>query len=232
CIQLQSQLIDGSSCGYGGTCESGACKAGSLLDTTKAWYTQNLQIAVPVTVVVAIIILLMIWALYMCIRRRCVRKKASIEPAFAGRRGTRIPSWQPPPPPMDVVAPTVPVATRPLMDRSPMVAANLGSRRASIPSSLRPGGSSSKPIPSAYAIRTSNPPISPRNQSWDGVYGQPTSGSARMPGRGRPGSGQSGASSRAREPAFPAAGRNSNSHQSGRRDQSNWVDPATWNGPL
>ena len=35
CIQLQTALIDGSSCGLGGTCQSGSCVAGSLLDTAK-----------------------------------------------------------------------------------------------------------------------------------------------------------------------------------------------------
>lgn len=35
CIQLQSELIDGSSCGFGGTCKSGSCIPGSFLDTAK-----------------------------------------------------------------------------------------------------------------------------------------------------------------------------------------------------
>ncbi|OBZ79276.1 Disintegrin and metalloproteinase domain-containing protein B [Grifola frondosa] len=36
CVVLQSTLIDGSPCGYGGTCYSGSCKAGSVLATIKA----------------------------------------------------------------------------------------------------------------------------------------------------------------------------------------------------
>lgn len=35
CIVLQSQLVDGSPCGYGGTCNKGNCQAGSALDTAK-----------------------------------------------------------------------------------------------------------------------------------------------------------------------------------------------------
>ncbi|KLO06319.1 zincin [Schizopora paradoxa] len=36
CVQLQSDLVDGSSCGLGGTCSGGVCQAGSLLDTAKS----------------------------------------------------------------------------------------------------------------------------------------------------------------------------------------------------
>ncbi|ESK98122.1 zinc metalloprotease [Moniliophthora roreri MCA 2997] len=63
CVLLSSLLIDGSPCGYGGTCVSGRCQSGSLLDTAKAWYTQNLQIAIPVTVVAGIIVLLFLFAI-------------------------------------------------------------------------------------------------------------------------------------------------------------------------
>ncbi|KAL4254484.1 Zinc metalloprotease [Abortiporus biennis] len=68
CIQLQSQLIDGSPCGYGGTCQSGTCQTGSFLDTAKSWYVKNLQISIPVTIVAAIVAVLLLWALVSCIR--------------------------------------------------------------------------------------------------------------------------------------------------------------------
>ncbi|KAG8972144.1 hypothetical protein FRC05_010312 [Tulasnella sp. 425] len=61
CIVLQATLVDGSPCGYGGRCENNVCKAGSIGDTIKAWYTQNLQISIPVTVVVGIVLLLILW---------------------------------------------------------------------------------------------------------------------------------------------------------------------------
>lgn len=70
CLILGSQLIDGSPCGFGGTCSSGTCQAGNLVDTAKAWFTQNLQIAIPVTVVAGIIGLMLIYLLFMCVRRR------------------------------------------------------------------------------------------------------------------------------------------------------------------
>ena len=61
CVVLQSQLVDGSPCGYGGSCQGGSCKAGSALDTLKSWYRQNLQIAIPVTVVGGIVVLVILW---------------------------------------------------------------------------------------------------------------------------------------------------------------------------
>ncbi|KAI0271587.1 Metallo-peptidase family M12-domain-containing protein [Gloeopeniophorella convolvens] len=63
CVELDSLLIDGSPCGYGGTCQNGTCHTGSLLDTAKAWYVQNLQISIPVTIVAALLALALLWGL-------------------------------------------------------------------------------------------------------------------------------------------------------------------------
>jgi len=46
CILLTSLLIDGSPCDYRDMCSSGRCQTGSLFDTAKAWYVQNLQISI------------------------------------------------------------------------------------------------------------------------------------------------------------------------------------------
>ncbi|THH12830.1 hypothetical protein EW146_g7321 [Bondarzewia mesenterica] len=102
CIVLDSSLVDGSPCGYGGTCASGACRAGSLLDTAKAWYVENLQISIPVTVIVAIAAILILWGLVAGIRRCCTRgtkrpPPVSV-PVLAGYRGERIPSFRGPVP--------------------------------------------------------------------------------------------------------------------------------------
>ena len=56
CIVLQTALIDGSPCGYGGHCYNQTCQSGSWEDTFDAMYTQNLQISIPVTVVVGILV--------------------------------------------------------------------------------------------------------------------------------------------------------------------------------
>ena len=51
CLVLQTPLIDGSSCGYGGRCYNQTCQAGSAGSTVSSWIDQNLQIAIPVIVI-------------------------------------------------------------------------------------------------------------------------------------------------------------------------------------
>jgi hypothetical protein len=75
CIRLTSLLVDGSPCGYAGTCIKGSCQAASFLETAKAWYVQNLQIAIPVTVVAGLFVLLILWAIVRSIMRCCVRSR-------------------------------------------------------------------------------------------------------------------------------------------------------------
>ncbi|KAJ7789469.1 zinc metalloprotease [Mycena olivaceomarginata] len=59
----QRFLVDGSPCGYGGICASGGCQSNGLLSTAKAWFTQNLQIAIPVAIVAGLVALLLIWVI-------------------------------------------------------------------------------------------------------------------------------------------------------------------------
>ncbi|THH30380.1 hypothetical protein EUX98_g3806 [Antrodiella citrinella] len=99
CVVLQSALIDGSPCGYGGTCSNGSCQAGSLLDTVKSWYTQNLQISIPITVAVGIIVLLII---YFSVRACC---RCSTRNNKQNQKMKRLSSWGNPPPGMVQVAP-------------------------------------------------------------------------------------------------------------------------------
>ncbi|KAF8971590.1 zinc metalloprotease [Flammula alnicola] len=75
CIRLTSLLIDGSPCGFGGTCLAGKCQSAGLLDTAKAWYVQNLQIAIPVTVVAGLLAILILWFLIRSVRRCCGKRK-------------------------------------------------------------------------------------------------------------------------------------------------------------
>ena len=86
--------------GYGGTCSKGVCETGGILATARAWYLQNLQISIPVTIVAGIVALMLIWGLITGIRRCCRRNRnrpnGSTEPAMAGYRGQRISSWQAP----------------------------------------------------------------------------------------------------------------------------------------
>jgi len=75
CIQLTSLLIDGSPCGFGGTCLSGKCQAAGFLDTAKAWYLANLQIAIPVTVIAGLVVLLLLWGIVRAVRRCSGRRQ-------------------------------------------------------------------------------------------------------------------------------------------------------------
>ncbi|KAH9043794.1 Metallo-peptidase family M12-domain-containing protein [Lactarius pseudohatsudake] len=72
CVQLDSLLIDGSPCGYGGTCLNGTCQSGSVFDTAKAWYVQNLQISIPITVAAALLVLAVLWGIITCC---CCRRR-------------------------------------------------------------------------------------------------------------------------------------------------------------
>ncbi|KAI0706210.1 Metallo-peptidase family M12-domain-containing protein [Cytidiella melzeri] len=95
CVVLQSPLVDGSPCGYGGMCSKGNCQPGSLLDTVKAWYTQNLQISIPVTIAAVFLVLILIYFLFTILKRCC---------SSSGRKGKnnvgrqRLSSWSSIPP--------------------------------------------------------------------------------------------------------------------------------------
>ncbi|KAF9004158.1 hypothetical protein BDZ89DRAFT_1080658 [Hymenopellis radicata] len=101
CIQLNALLIDGSPCGYGGTCQSGSCKSGSALDTALSWYRQNLQIAIPVTIVVGLIVLAILYyilrALWRCMTgRRGAKPVATVvgaNPTYSRLRHERLESF-------------------------------------------------------------------------------------------------------------------------------------------
>ncbi|KAG6902964.1 hypothetical protein C0995_008537 [Termitomyces sp. Mi166 len=69
-------------------------QVGSVLRSL-AWYTQNLQIAIPVTVVAGLIVLFLLWAIARSISRCCGYRRpfSSSEPAFARAQHQRIQSW-------------------------------------------------------------------------------------------------------------------------------------------
>lgn len=99
CVRLTSLLIDGSPCGFGGSCVAGKCQAAGFLDTAKAWYTQNLQISIPVTIVAALVAFLVLWAMFRGVRRCCGRRTSAartvIPKQSMGRDHERIPSQDP-----------------------------------------------------------------------------------------------------------------------------------------
>jgi len=74
CVVLDSLLIDGSPCGYAGTCLNGTCQSGSIFDTAEAWYVQNLQISIPITIAAALLALLLVWGLISCCYTRRLKE--------------------------------------------------------------------------------------------------------------------------------------------------------------
>ncbi|KAJ7139500.1 Metallo-peptidase family M12-domain-containing protein [Mycena epipterygia] len=71
CILLTALLVDGSPCGLGGICASGACQSSGLISTAKAWFVQNLQIAIPVAIVAGLIALVLLWVIGSAVWRCC-----------------------------------------------------------------------------------------------------------------------------------------------------------------
>ncbi|TEB34929.1 zinc metalloprotease [Coprinellus micaceus] len=98
CITLKALVVDGSPCGYGGYCQQGKCASGGVWETVKAWYRQNLQIAIPVTIVAGLIVLLILWGIFKGIRRCCSggRTKSPVSlamnPAIGMTQHRRLPS--------------------------------------------------------------------------------------------------------------------------------------------
>ncbi|PPQ90437.1 hypothetical protein CVT25_014955 [Psilocybe cyanescens] len=104
CIRLTSLLIDGSPCGYAGTCLAGKCQSADFLDTAKAWYVQNLTISIPITVVAGLVAILLLWAIYRGLSRCCgsrqqprSRAVLAVPPAPMARTATheRLASFDP-----------------------------------------------------------------------------------------------------------------------------------------
>ncbi|KII86485.1 hypothetical protein PLICRDRAFT_44079 [Plicaturopsis crispa FD-325 SS-3] len=209
CVSLQSQLIDGSPCGFGGMCMKGNCQPGSLFDTAKSWYIQNLQIAIPVSIVAGIIALVIIISIIIAFKRCCCGKRpkgALVEGPVVKKQANRISSWGPGPPPPDMMPP--PVAIPPPLSLQPGTSqsynnapSRIGSRKASVGSrDRRVGNQGNQPRPPQPPMHTR-----PSNGSIDSNYSDHS---------------YSGSSSRSLLPSRPAA-----------PPQSNWVDASLYNGP-
>lgn len=56
CIVMQTPLLDGSECGWAGRCYNQTCNEGSWQAQFESMYKQNLQISIPVTIVVGLIV--------------------------------------------------------------------------------------------------------------------------------------------------------------------------------
>lgn len=63
--------------GYGGHCYNQTCESGSWQATAAAWYRQNLQISIPVTIIVGLIVLAILFFIARCIYRSCCRRRGA-----------------------------------------------------------------------------------------------------------------------------------------------------------
>ena len=90
CVVLQTPLVDGSPCGYGGHCYNQTCEAGPWQDTAASWYKSNLQISVPVTVVAGLLALGILFWIARCCFRGCG--------CCGGRKRDNNRNTRPPPP--------------------------------------------------------------------------------------------------------------------------------------
>ncbi|GAA5889430.1 hypothetical protein JCM6882_000740 [Rhodosporidiobolus microsporus] len=80
CIILDQSFRDGTSCRNGGRCQGGSCETGNALDTAAGWYRDNLRVAIPVTIVVGLIVIALLYALLRC----CFcggRRRGALKPA-------------------------------------------------------------------------------------------------------------------------------------------------------
>ncbi|GAA5985974.1 hypothetical protein JCM10908_006356 [Rhodotorula pacifica] len=111
CIVLDQSFRDGTACGSGGRCRGGSCQTGSALDRATGWYRDHLNIAIPVTVVVGLIVIALLWALLSCLCCRGRRggfgskkpgKNQSYSSTYANNNGYGTGYYHPPPgpPPM------------------------------------------------------------------------------------------------------------------------------------
>ncbi|KAK8864698.1 hypothetical protein IAR55_001950 [Kwoniella newhampshirensis] len=105
CVVLQTPLVDGSPCGYGGHCYNSTCDSGSWQDTAGSWYRQNLNISIPVTVVVGLIVLAILVGIIRCVFRSC---GASSRKTRNTRGPPRNSMYAPAPPPMSQLPPPPP----------------------------------------------------------------------------------------------------------------------------
>ncbi|GAA5901805.1 hypothetical protein JCM8208_003593 [Rhodotorula glutinis] len=97
CIILDQSFRDGTSCRNGGRCRSGSCQSGSGLEAAKGWYRDHLNIAIPVTIVVALIVLAILAALVRCC---CCRGRSGRGAVYKPGKGKSHSSRYAAPPPM------------------------------------------------------------------------------------------------------------------------------------
>ncbi|KAF9935511.1 hypothetical protein BGZ65_003341 [Modicella reniformis] len=98
CTQIPGVFfLDGTSCGFGGTCNAGTCEYTSGVNGVLDWAKKNLMIVVPVVAVLGLIMLCCIWSCCCagCVARRRQRKIYE-KPQRLGSNGHQYTGFVPP----------------------------------------------------------------------------------------------------------------------------------------
>ncbi|KAE8244578.1 hypothetical protein A4X13_0g6473 [Tilletia indica] len=99
CLVLQQTFIDGTPCRWGGRCENGECQRGSWQEIFQGWFRDNLRISIPVTIVVGVLILLLLWFIIKRLFRCCSgrgRTQTAPSSSYGHRRGPSGANSRPP----------------------------------------------------------------------------------------------------------------------------------------
>lgn len=96
CYLVQQNYVDGTPCGYGGTCQGGSCEGGGTGAAISSWFAQNKMIVI---IVASVIGGLLILAIASCLWRRFRRRKGMVVIPPNRQMGYPPPQRRPPPPP-------------------------------------------------------------------------------------------------------------------------------------
>jgi hypothetical protein len=91
CILLAGDFIDGTPCGFSGECMNGTCQESGLWGKYINWITTNPQVAIPITVLVAIFVIGTIMGLIGCCCRACGRGGKKRKERRTRRPGSTLP---------------------------------------------------------------------------------------------------------------------------------------------
>ncbi|KAI7827953.1 Metallo-peptidase family M12-domain-containing protein [Gamsiella multidivaricata] len=97
CMQIPGTFfIDGTPCGFGGTCNAGTCEYSSGADGVWNWIKTHLMIAIPVAIILGLSILCCIWSCCCagCVARR--RHQQMGKPQMLGANGYQYAGYVPP----------------------------------------------------------------------------------------------------------------------------------------
>ncbi|KAF9167888.1 hypothetical protein DFQ26_002636 [Actinomortierella ambigua] len=95
CTQLGGlYFLDGTPCGFGGTCQQGACSYSSGINGVLDWARRHLYIVIPVGIVVGLLVLCCIWS---CICSPLIRRSRGDKPKSLrkryGRQNRLVPAY-------------------------------------------------------------------------------------------------------------------------------------------